>query len=227
MEEKAINSRLDALEKKIDLILQFVNQQRIKSTMIDDLGADLAIIGKDMYHTAVDELDKRQVEIQPDEVSDLFISLLRNIENFKSMMNMFEMMFDLVKEIGPIFNEVIIDFTKQLAALEKKGYFEIMKEIPPIIDNIVQGLTPQDLRDLADNIMLIINTVKDMTQPDMLKSIDNAIKMYSSMDMDKVPSYSIWKVMREMNSPEMKKAIGFGVSFMKNLSQSAEKNKKK
>ena len=223
MEEKAINTRLDALENKIDLILQFVNQQRIKTTMIEDLTADLGIIGKDFYDTAVEELDKRQVEIQPDEVSDLIISFLRNIDNFKTMMNMFEMMFDLFKEIGPIANEAIIDFTKQLAIFEQKGYFEFFKEVLPIIDNIIQGLTPKDLRDLADNVMLIINTVKDMTQPDMLKSIDNAIKMYSSMDMENVPSYSIWKVMREMNSPEMKKAIGFGVSFMKNMAKSAEK----
>ena len=34
-----------------------------------------------------------------------------------------------------------------------------------------------------------------------------------------IQSYSVWKVMREINTPEMKKALGFGVTFMKNLSK--------
>ena len=45
-----------------------------------------------------------------------------------------------------------------------------------------------------------------------------------SMEMDNVPEYSIFKVMREMNKPEMKRALGFFVSFMKNMA--AETNKK-
>jgi len=67
--------------------------------------------------------------------------------------------------------------------------------------------------------MLILNTVKDITQPNMLKSIDNAVRMYSSIETENIPSYSIWKLMREINSPEMKKAIGFGITFMKNMSK--------
>ncbi len=224
MGEDTINTRIDVLEKKIDLILEYVNKQRLNAAVVEDLAGDLGIIGKDFYDTAVEELDKRQVEIEPAEVTDLMISFLRNIENFKVMMNTFEMMIDLTKEIGPIANDVIIDVTKQLAILDQKGYFEFVKNIAPIIDNVVTGLSPEDLKGLADNIMLIINTVKDITQPDMLRSIDNAIKMYSSMEIEDVPSYSVWRLMREINSPEMKKAIGFGVTFLKNMSKESLKN---
>lgn len=222
MEERIINERLDKMEAKIDLLLEYVNQQRLNTTVIEDLTGDLAIIGKDFYDTAVEELDKRQVEIDPSELTDLMISFMRNIGSFKVVMNTFEMLIDLTKEIGPIANEVIIDFTKKLAIVEKKGYFEFIKDIGPIIDNIIMGLTPQDMKDLADNIMLILNTVKDITQPNMLKSIDNAVKLYSSIETENVPSYSVWRLMREMNSPEMKKAIGFGITFMKNMSQNIE-----
>jgi uncharacterized protein YjgD (DUF1641 family) len=40
------------------------------------------------------------------------------------------------------------------------------------------------------------------------------------MEMDKLPEYSIWRVMRELNSPEMKKGMAFMVLFLKNLSKS-------
>lgn len=225
MEEKLINSRLDALESKIDLLLEYVNQQRLNSTVVEDLASDLSIVGKDFYDTAVEELDKRQVEIDPAELTDLMISMMRNINNFKVVMNTFEMGIDLSKEIGPIAIEMIIDFTKKLAEFEEKGYFEFVKDIGPIIDNMIKGITPQDMKDLADNIILILHTVKDITQPNMLKSIDNAVHMYSSIETENIPSYSIWKLMREINSPEMKKAIGFGITFMKNMSKTIENKK--
>ncbi len=223
MEEKIINERLDKLEGKIDLLLEYVNQQRLNTSVVEDLAGDLGIIGKDFYDTAVEELDKRQVEIDPSELTDLMISFMRNIGSFKVVMNTFEMVIDLTKEIGPIAIEVIIDFTKKLAVLEEKGYFEFVKDIGPIIDNIIMGLKPQDMKDLADNIMVIINTVKDMTQPEMLKSIDNAVKVYGSLETENIPSYSLWRFLKEINSPEMKKAMGFGLTFLKNMSKNAEK----
>ena len=219
MEEKNIQSQIDALDKKLDLILGYVHQQKLNSTVVEDLVSDLSIIGKDAYDSTVEELDKRQVEIEPSELTDLAVTFLRNIGNIKKVMNMLEMAMDLGDEIGPIANEAIIDFTKQLNSFEQKGYFAFIKEIGPIIDNIVTGFTPKDLRELADSVVTILSIVKEMTQPEVLGTMENAIKAFNSMETESVPSYSIWRVMKEMNSPEMKKALGFGITFMKNVSK--------
>lgn len=219
MEEKNIQSQIDALDKKLDLILSFVNQQRLNSTVVEDLVKDLSIISKDVYDSTVEELDKRQVELNPSELTDLAISFLRNIGNIKKILNLLEMGMDLSKEVGPIANEVIIDFTKQLNVYDQKGYFKFIKELVPIMDNIVQGFSPKDLRELADSVVSILSIVKEMTQPEVLSTVENAVKAFNSMETESVPSYSVWRVMREMNSPEMKKALGFGVTFMKNVSK--------
>ncbi len=219
MEDKNIQSQIDALDKKLDLILGYVHQQKLNSTVVEDLVSDLSIIGKDAYDSTVEELDKRQVEIEPSELTDLAVTFLRNIGNIKKVMNLFEMAMDLGDEIGPIANEAIIDFTKQLNTFEQKGYFAFIKEIGPIIDNIVTGFSPKDLRELADSVVTILSIVKEMTQPEVLGTMENAIKAFNSMETESVPSYSIWRVMKEMNSPEMKKALGFGITFMKNVSK--------
>ena len=219
MKEKNIQSQIDALDKKLDLILGYVHQQKLNSTVVEDLVSDLSIIGKDAFDSTVIELDKRQVEIEPSEITDLAVTFLRNIGNIKKVMNMLEMAMDLGDEIGPIANEAIIDFTKQLNTFEQRGYFAFIKEIGPIIDNIVTGFTPKDLRELADSVVTILSIVKEMTQPEVLGTMENAIKAFNSMETESVPSYSIWRVMKEMNSPEMKKALGFGITFMKNVSK--------
>ncbi|MCK5677811.1 MAG: DUF1641 domain-containing protein [Flavobacteriaceae bacterium] len=219
MEDKNIQSQIDALDKKLDLILGYVHQQKLNSTMVQDLVSDLSIIGKDAFDSTVEELDKRQVELDPSELTGLAVSFLRNIGNIKLVMDTLEMAVDLSKEVGPIANEVIIDFTKQLNTFEQKGYFAFFKEVGPIMDNIVTGFSPEDLRELADSVVSILSIIKEMTQPEVLGTMENAIKAFNSMETESVPSYSIWRVMKEMNSPEMKKALGFGITFMKNVSK--------
>ncbi|MCB0471654.1 MAG: DUF1641 domain-containing protein [Flavobacteriaceae bacterium] len=220
-----LEARMDALDKKMDLILEHVNRQRLNSVMIEDLVSDLSIVGKDAYDSTVEELDKRQVNLQPSELTDLAVTFLRNLGNIKLMLDTLEMAVDLSKEVGPIANEMIIDFTKQLNTFEQKGYFAFFKEFIPIIDNIVKGFSPQDIKELADSIVHILNTLKQMTQPEVLNTMNNAIKAFNSMETESVPSYSVWRLMREMNSPEMKKALGYGVTFMKNVSKDVEVKK--
>ena len=189
------------------------------TSRLEDLIGDLSIIGKDAYDSTVQELDNRQIVLEPSELTDLAVAFLRNIGNIKTVLETLEMAVDLGKEVGPIANEVIIDFTKQMNEYEQKGYFAFFREFGPILDNIVKGFSPEDLKGLADSIVSILTTVKEMTQPEVLGTMQNAIKAFNSMETESVPSYSVWKLMREMNSPEMKKALGYAITFMKNISK--------
>ena len=218
MKESISETRLENLEQKVDLILEYVNQQRLKSEAMDDLVADASIIGKDLYDSTVKALDDRNVEIYPEELAELGIRLARNIHNINTMLDFMESMTDLARDVGPIANELIIDTTQKLHEFEKKGYFEFFKEVGTILDNIITHFEPDDVKALADNVVTILETIRSLTQPEMMKALNNAVNIYSNMPPEEAPEYSVWKVMREMNKPEMKKSLGFMVTFMKNLS---------
>ncbi len=226
MADKIMQEQIDQLNQKVDLILEYVNQQRLKSEAIEDLISDVSIVGKDVYDTAVAELENQAVELDPAEIKTLGIRLLKNVRNFNEVIGMMESVSDFMKDAGPIANEMIIDFTRKLHEFEVKGYFEFIAEIGTVMDNIVTHFSREDIKQLADNIVTILETVKSLTQPEMLNSVNNAVRIYGSLEMDSVPEYSIWKLIREMNKPEMKRALGFAVSFMKNLSQIQEDTNK-
>ena len=223
MEEKSLQAQIAELNQKVDLLLEYVNQQRLKTNQFEDLVSDLSIVGKDMYDTAVEELDNRMVNIDIDQVKGLFLRILRNVENMNKFLELFESMNDLMKDAGPIFNEVIIDFTKKLNELDKKGYFEFFAEAGNIFDNIITHYKPEDVRGLADNVVTILETVRTATQPEMMKGLNNAFKIYGSIETENIPEYSIFRVLREMNQPEMKRALGFFVTFMKNMASNTNK----
>ncbi|MFC2087724.1 hypothetical protein ACFLSA_06155 [Bacteroidota bacterium] len=114
---------------------------------------------------------------------------------------------------------MIIDFSKKLHILDQKGYFEFFSEAGKILDNIVTNFTPEDLRQLADTVVLILNIIKNLTQPEMLNAINNALRIYGSIETENIPSYSVWRTMREINTPEMKKFMGLMILFIKNVSK--------
>ena len=222
--EKDIQIQINTLNDKVDLILEYVNQQRLKSQSVDDLISDVSIIGKDMYDSAVTELDNRSIEIEPEDIKMIALKVMRNVRNINGVLDTFESTADFLKDASPIMNEMIIDLIKKLNEFDQKGYFEFLAEAGSIIDNIVTHFSREDVRLLADNVVPMLETVKSLTQPEMLQSVNNAVKIFSRLEMEAVPEYSVWKLIREMNKPEMKRAIGFMVSFMKNMSQPENEN---
>jgi len=128
-------------------------------------------------------------------------------------------MNDLLKDVQPIANEMIIDMTGKMNELEKKGYFDFLRSTAKVVDNVITHFSAEDVELLADNVVSILETVKSLTQPDVMSAMNNAVTVFKSMDVDNIPEYSIFKAMRELRTPEMKKGLGFMIVFLKNLSK--------
>ena len=223
MSDKSIQPQIDEINQKLDLVLQYVNQQRLKSEAIEDLVTDVSIIGRDIFHGAVNELDNQNIELDIDEIKILIFKLIKNVGNFVTVLSAFESLNDFLKDAGPVANEVMIDVIKKMHEFEKKGYFEFIKELMHVFDNIITNYAAEDVRFLSNNIVTIMDTIKNMTQPEILGAMNNAVNIYKNLNPDDVEEYSMWKAFREMRTPEMKRGIGFLMLFLKNLSKEQTK----
>jgi predicted ATP-binding protein involved in virulence len=199
MAETTVQAQLDEINRKLDLVMECAMSQRLRSDAMEDLMADLSIVGKDAYNSSVALLEKHNVEVDPEELRILAVRLLKNIKNINTAIDAFESVFDLVRDAAPLVKEMIIDFSKKMNGFEQKGYFDFIAALGKVIDKIITNTSAEDINLLGDKIVLGLKTVKSMQQP--------------------VPSYSVFRLMREINSPEMKKVFGFLLTFMKNYSK--------
>jgi len=227
MSEKNIQNQINELNSKVDLILEEVVAQRNARIERVDLIEDISLVGKDMFASSVTALDKAGIELDGEALTALLLKLVRNIGTFNQMMDTLESVNDLVKDAGPIINQMGLDAIQKFAEFEQKGYLDFMKELMSITDNIVKHFSVEDVRDLANNVVTILETVKSITQPDMLDAMNNALTVFKSMGTENIPEYSMMKAFRAMRSPEMKRSIGFMITFLKNLSSTMENNNNK
>lgn len=216
-ETVALQEQINDINRKLDILLEYMHEQKLKSSAVDDLVSDLSIIGKDIYDTAVVELETRQVQMDPEEMKLLMIKLVKNIPTFLKMIDMLESITDLVKDATPMVNEMIIDFTRKLNEFEQKGYFEFARETGKVADKIVTSCSPEDIRTLSYSIPSILSIAKNVTKPETLNSIGKVVEVFGNLDMSKTQEYSIWRIMKEMNSPEIRKGMTFMITFLKNL----------
>jgi uncharacterized protein YjgD (DUF1641 family) len=162
------------------------------------------------------------VELDGEAVKQFMLKLVRNVNTLNEMFEMLESMNDLIKDISPVLHQTGLDGIKLMHDLEQKGYFDFIREGVKIIDNIVTHFTAEDVRLLADNIVTIMETVKEMTQPEMLKAINSGVVVYKNIDVKDVPEYSLFKAARAMNSKEMRRGLGFMITFLKNIAKATE-----
>ena len=169
MSDKSLQPQIDEINQKLDLVLHYVNQQRLKSEAIEDLVTDVSIIGRDIFHDAVNELDNQNIELDMDEIKILIFKLIKNTGNFVSVLGAFESLNDFFKDAGPVVNEVMIDVIKKMHEFEKKGYFEFIKELMNVFDNIVtnyKNLNPDDVEEYS-----MWKAFREMRTPEMKRGI--------------------------------------------------------
>lgn len=218
MAEKELQKQIDEINVKLDAILECAMVQKQRSERMEDFVADANIIAKDAFRSTVEELDRQGIELNWDDIKFLSFKLLRNVDKFTWVMDTFESTYDLMQDMGPVVRETIIDTIRKMAELEQKGYFEFFREMMRAVDAVVTHYSGEDVRLLADNIVTLLDTVKNMTQPDMLQAMNNAVNVFQKLEVENIPEYTLWKALKEMRSPEMRKGLGFMITFLKNLS---------
>jgi uncharacterized protein YjgD (DUF1641 family) len=217
MNEQNIQQQIDDVNRKLDIILEEMEFQRRHRREMEDLKEDLMRVGKDVYHTAVVELEDVHDYLKTGDVMYLGKKLLRNVNTLTATIEQLESLRDFFNDSAPLARETFIDFMHRLDALDRKGYFGFAKELGNVTDNIVTSFSKEDVKALGDNIVTILNTVKSMTQPDMLHAINNALNVYKKLDMEITDNVSFFSLLKELNTPEAKKGLAFAIRFLKSI----------
>lgn len=218
IEPTALADRLDALDQKLDRVLAEVDEIRRLRREVEELKEDLTRVGKDVFQATVTELEDVAPFADSRDFAALAKRLMRNVNMMHELLVQLESAREFLADATPLGRQLFHDGLAKLDELDRKGYFAMAGELQRALDNVMANFTVQDVRLLADNLPAILQTVKNLTQPQMLQAINNAVEVYQQIDFSTMEEYSLWRAFREANKPEMRRGLGFLIVFLRNLS---------
>jgi len=224
MSDKLIQEQINDINRKLDLLIDEVTIQRQNREAVNDLIDDVAVIGKDVFKNLVTQLDDAGIELDGEALRSLVMKLIRNIGSFGSVLETLESLNDLTKDITPIVKQIGLDGINKFHELEQKGYFEVIKQLGITIDNVMSRYSREDLRKLSDNLIPVADTLMIIADPRVLEKINSITTTLRDIKTHEIEEYPIWRMIREMRKPEVKKSIGFIMAFLSIIN---EKNSSK
>lgn len=219
MPETTTQNQIDAINMKLDFIVQELEYQRRQRLEMKDLKDDLMIVAKDIYQTSLKELEELSNHIQTGDILHLLKKLVRNTNNLSNAFEQIESFRDFVDDAKVISKEMFQSLLVKFDELDRAGYFQFSKEVFNIIDKIITSFTVEDVKNLGDNVVMILNTIKNLTQPEMLNTVNNAVDIYKNLDLEKADKVSLFGLLRELNKPEMKQGLLFVTKFVKSMAE--------
>ncbi|HKJ46618.1 MAG TPA: hypothetical protein VJ991_12385 [Balneolales bacterium] len=194
-----MQEQIDSINRKLDIVLEEIELQRRHRRAMEDLQDDLVRVGKGVYQSAVEELEQVHDYMDTSDVLFLGKLLLRNINNLTRLFQKLESTMDFFNDSAPITRELAIDLMNRLDEYERKGYFRFIRDLSEVLDKIVTTVEPDDIQKAGNNLVNVIETAKksDLSVPDKI---------------------SLISLLRELNSPEMKRAMAVTIRFVRNIS---------
>ena len=170
-----LNQKIDALTHQVAYLAEQAQISERGRQERGELMEGVMPIAKDVMRMASDQLEEVQEYVAVEDLLRLVKKVARHRPQIEMLVDQIDTVTDLVDVSGPIVKEIVDKVTSILGDLEHKGYFAFAHSGMRMMDNVVTSFTEADVDKLGDNIVLILNTVKDMTQPEIMNFVRNTL----------------------------------------------------
>lgn len=207
---------LAVLNQKVDTLIAYMEQQQKQQQAVDELKADMIPIANHMVKLTIDELADIGNEFRAEDLLFLLKRVLRDTHLLIRMMDYLEGAMGFAEEAELLGKQVFNQAVEKLDEMEHKGYFAFASQGMNMVDRIVSEFSEEDALALADNIVTIIKTVRNMTQPDIMALANRTVDvMREEQAPESIPS--AFSLLRDLGDPQVRAGMARMLNMLKTL----------
>ena len=123
---------------------------------------------------------------------------------------------ELTRDLSPIASQGFETVTKAMTDAEERGYTGFARSSLHVVDRVVTSFSEEDVEALGDNIVLILETVKEMTQPEVMSLLRSTLQnVHDTPEPSEPPS--IFSLLGQMREPEVRRGLARLIVFLRGL----------
>jgi len=129
---------------------------------------------------------------------------------------------ELIHDLSPIATQGMGTVTKAMTEAESKGYIDFAKSGLAVVDRVVTSFSEEDVEALGDNIVLILETVKEMTQPELMQMMRSTLHEVGEIEEAAVPP-SMLNLLGQMREPEVRRGLASMIALLRSMGSTSTK----
>lgn len=205
--------RIEELDHKLDFIVGELESLRLFRNNVEDLAADLSLVGKFAMRDAVKAFGT--ADLSPTDILNLFKSVLANAELFETAIQQLQSVSDLAQDAQPIVRDGMRRVVQVSQLLEERGYFKALSAGSRVSDALVHAHSAEDWNQVEASVPQLVGFLREVTKPEVLEALEAIIRGFgrvqATMDVDK----SVFAILRDLNSTDARRGIAILVEFLK------------
>jgi uncharacterized protein YjgD (DUF1641 family) len=156
--------------------------------------------------TAADRLDRIEARLD---------ALLAHAERRDAEL---EPLRDLAAEVGMLSGPAMASVTSHVAAWDQRGYLGFARSGARVVDRIVTSFDEEDVEALGDNVVLMLETLRELTQPEILRLLRQTADSVGHLDAPTgEPPPSTFALLKELRDPEVRRGLGRLLELVKTV----------
>lgn len=200
--------------EKLDYLTQQYEERLRRQDELNELKQDLVPIANHMIKLSIDELAEIGTDFQAEDLLFLIKRLLRDTHLLVGLLDRLESVVELADETSRIGQQVFNQAVYSLDRLEREGYFTFAQGGWRIVERIVNEFDEEDIDALGENIVTILTTVRNLTQPEIMNMTNNALNAIQDEPVSE-GDISMWALLRDLNDPKVRKGMARLMNMLK------------
>lgn len=221
-ESPGVEARLDHLSAQVDELVAEMRRQREQREQWAELTHELAPVTRDAVAAASRELEELSQDVTVDDLAEFARQLAKSLPKMRAMLVQLDSMAELTHEVNSIAGAGVAKVSESLAEAEAKGYFTFARHGAEMVEEVVTSFSEEDVIALRENIVLILTTVKELTQPEVMTLLNRTgVSLQSiSDDTDTAPP-STFALLKQMRDPQVRRGLNRTLSLLRTVGEDA------
>ncbi len=215
-----LNQKIDALTEQVRYLTEQARVAERARQQREELMHDLMPVANSAMRMATEHLQEIEEYVNPADLIRLLKKLARAAPYIEQALDQLDGLKDLLDVVMPLSKDVFDKAERALDSADRKGYFVFARGGMRIVDNIVTSFTEEDIRQLGDNIVLILRTVKEMTQPEVMNFMRNTVSL-AEQETEAPVDISYRALLGQMRDPNVRRGLALAMRMLSGIGAQA------
>ena len=202
-----LSRRVDRMADQMDFIAAELLAQRESRERWSELTETLVPVTRGAVDMATRELEDLSPDVTAEDAARFARTAARALPQLEVLLAQLDSLSELLHTVNSLSGAGMDKLTEVLAVADDKGYFAFARQGGMIADRVVTEFTEEDVKALGDNVVTILNAVKEMTQPEVMGLVQRTAISVSDAEDTPIEPPSLFALLKSMRDPQTRRGL--------------------